>query len=447
MPDRSDSSGSRARREKTHERYERAKELIPGGTQLLSKRAEMMAPDQWPAYYSEAEGARVTDLDGNEYVDMSFMGIGACVLGYGDEDVDASARRAIDEGVMATLNCPQEVELAEELVKMHPWADMVRFGRPGGEAMAMAVRLARAYSGEETVAFCGYHGWHDWYLAANLETDENLEGHLLPGLDPNGVPESLEGTSKPFHYNEIEELVRIARENDLGAIVMEPIRNEEPRDGFLERVREIADEEDAPLVVDEITSGFRATPGGYHAALDLDPDVAVYGKAMGNGYPIAAVVGRERVMDEAEESFLSSTYWTERVGPSAALATLRKFRSENVHDHLVSIGEQVTSGWEDLAEDHGVEIATKGLAPLTKFVVKHDEGQAAKTLFTQEMLDRGYLAGNAIYTSYAHTEPMVEAYLDAADDAFASVATALEEGSVRERLNGPVAHTKFERLN
>jgi len=197
---------------KTLDQYERAKQVIPGATQLLSKRAELFAPDQWPAYYTKADGATVTDMDGNEYVDMSYMGIGSCVLGYGDEDIDAAARSAIDSGVMSTLNPPEEVELAETLVEMHDWADMVRFGRPGGEAVSIAVRLARAYSGDETVAFCGYHGWHDWYLAANLETETNLEDHLLPGLNPKGVPQSLEGTSIPFHYNQVDELEEIASE-------------------------------------------------------------------------------------------------------------------------------------------------------------------------------------------------------------------------------------------
>jgi glutamate-1-semialdehyde aminotransferase len=348
---------------------------------------------------------------------------------------------------MSTLNPPEEVELAEELVGLHDWADMVRFGRPGGEAMTMAVRLARSYTGDDTVAFCGYHGWHDWYLAANLESDENLEGHLLPGLDPSGVPQGLEGTSEPFEYNDVDRLAAIAAENDLAAIVMEPIRYEEPAEGFLDRVREIADRENAPLIVDEITAGFRTHPGGYHEVLGLEPDVVVYGKALGNGYPVSAVVGKERVMDEAQESFISSTFWTERVGPSAALATLEKFRSESVGDHLVGIGERITDGWEDLAEENGLCIKTKGLAPLTTFVVKHDDGQAATTLFTQEMLDRGYLAGNAVYTSYAHTEPMVDSYLETADDVFATVADALEAGTVHDRLDGPVAHSKFERLN
>ncbi|WP_311172596.1 aminotransferase class III-fold pyridoxal phosphate-dependent enzyme [Halobellus ordinarius] len=427
--------------------YERAKQLIPGATQLLSKRAELFAPEQWPAYYTEAEGATVVDMDGNEYVDMSYMGIGSCVLGYGDEDIDTAARNAIDNGVMSTLNPPEEVELAETLVEMHDWADMVRFGRPGGEAVSIAVRLARAYSGDETVAFCGYHGWHDWYLAANLEAEENLEDHLLPGLDPKGVPQSLEGTSVPFHYNEIEELEQIISENDLGAIVMEPIRNEQPEPGFFERIREIADEQDAPLIIDEITAGFRENIGGYHQKLGIRPDVAVYGKALGNGYPISAVVGREHVMDQAQESFISSTFWTERIGPAVALATIEKYRSENVHKHLIEIGRSVREGWEGAAERHNIPLHTSGIDPLPHFSIEHNEGQAAKTLFVQEMLKQGYLTTDSLYASYAHTPEMITNYLDAVDTVFETIGTALNSGTVLQQLNGPVAHTKFERLN
>jgi len=386
-------------------------------------------------------------MDGNEYVDMSYMGIGSCVLGYGDEDIDAAARSAIDSGVMSTLNPPEEVELAETLVEMHDWADMVRFGRPGGEAVSIAVRLARAYSGDETVAFCGYHGWHDWYLAANLETETNLEDHLLPGLNPKGVPQSLEGTSIPFHYNQVDELEEIASENDLGAIVMEPIRNEQPEDGFFDRVREIANEQDAPLIIDEITAGFRENAGGYHQKLGVKPDVAVYGKALGNGYPISAIVGRKHVMDQAQESFVSSTFWTERIGPTAALATIEKYRSENVHEHMVEIGRSVIEGWENAAEEHGIPLHTSGIDPLPHFSIDHEDGQAAKTLFIQEMLDKGYLTTNSLYVSYAHTPEMITEYLHAVDSVFETIGTALNEGSVRQHLNGPVAHTKFKRLN
>jgi len=438
---------TREQASETLAQYERAKRIIPGATQLLSKRAELFAPDQWPAYYAEADGAAVTDLDGNEYLDMSYMGIGSCVLGYGDDYIDDAARSAVDSGVMSTLNSPEEVELAETLIEMHDWADMVRFGRPGGEAVSIAVRLARAYSGDETVAFCGYHGWHDWYLAANLETKSNLGDHLLPGLDPKGVPESLEGTSIPFHYNNIEELERIASDNDLGAIVMEPIRNEQPEPGFFDRVREISDEQDAPLIIDEITAGFRENIGGYHQKHGIKPDIAVYGKALGNGYPISAVVGREHVMDQAQESFISSTFWTERIGPTAALATIEKYRSENVHEHLVEIGRLVRDGWEVAANKHDIPLHTSGIDPLPHFTIEHDEGQAAKTLFVQEMLEESYLATNSLYASYAHTPKMVDEYLQAVDRVFETIGTALAEGSIRQQLDGPVAHTKFERLN
>ncbi|MBZ0305533.1 MAG: aminotransferase class III-fold pyridoxal phosphate-dependent enzyme, partial [Anaerolineae bacterium] len=166
--------------------WKRAKQIIPGGNMLLSKRAEMFLPELWPAYFSKAKGCKVWDLDGNEYIDMSIMGIGTNILGYGHQDVDDAVRKTIDAGNMSTLNCPEEVYLAEKLIELHPWADMVRLARSGGEANAIAIRIARAASGKDKVAICGYHGWHDWYLSANLGDDKNLAGHLLPGLEPKG---------------------------------------------------------------------------------------------------------------------------------------------------------------------------------------------------------------------------------------------------------------------
>src|ERR1700747_3106684 len=218
--------------------FTRACKVIPGGTQLLSKRPSMFLPDQWPSYFSKAKGVKVTDLDGKTYIDMSMMGIGACVLGYADPDVDCAAKAAIDAGVASTLNAPEELVLADLLLELHPWAQMVRYARGGGEAMSIAVRIARARTRRDKVAFCGYHGWCDWYLAANLAEDAALDAHLLPGLEPRGVPRGLQGTALPFHYNRIEELRAIADANrkDLAAIVMEPQRSQEPAPGFLENV-------------------------------------------------------------------------------------------------------------------------------------------------------------------------------------------------------------------
>ena len=305
----------------------RARARIPGMSQLLSKRPDQFSEGTWPGYFDRASGAEVWDLDGNHYIDMSIGGIGANVLGYADPDVDTAVRQALSEGTSCSLNCPEEVVLAERLCQMHPWADKVRFARTGGEAMAIAVRIARAATGRDKVAFCGYHGWHDWYLAANVGPQDALGEHLLSGLEPRGVPAALAGSALPFRYNDIPSVEEIVNREGttLAAIVMEPIRNEEPAPGFLERIRELADASGAALIFDEITAAFRLNCGGSHLILGVEPDVAVFSKALGNGYPMAALIGRQTVMEESQSTFISSTNWTERIGPVAALATIEKF--------------------------------------------------------------------------------------------------------------------------
>ena len=302
--------------------WQRAKRVIPGGNMLLSKRAEMFLPEQWPAYFSKAHGCHVWDLDGREYIDMSFMGIGTNTLGYGHPEVDDAVRQTITAGNMSTFNCPEEVYLAERLIELHPWADMVRLARSGGEANAIAIRIARAASGRDKAAICGYHGWHDWYLAANLGDDQNLAGHLLPGLEPRGVPQNLRGSVLPFRYNNFEELEALVRDHDIGVIKMEVSRNMGPEDNFLQKVRKLATDNNIVLIFDECTSGFRQTFGGLHKLYGVEPDIAIFGKALGNGYAITAVIGRRAVMEAAQSTFISSTFWTERIGPTAALKTL-----------------------------------------------------------------------------------------------------------------------------
>lgn len=429
--------------------YRHAKTRIPGGTQLLSKRPEMFLPEHWPAYYSKAKGARVWDLDGNMYYDMTHNGVGACILGAADPEVEEAVIAAIKAGSMSTLNPPEEVELADLLCELHPWAEMVRFARCGGEAMAIAVRIARAHTGRDKIAFCGYHGWHDWYLAANLAEDHALDGHLLPGLEPAGVPRGLRGTALPFRYNHPEELEEIVARygSEISAVVMEPVRNLEPVPGFLAAVRDICDRIGAVLVVDEVSVGWRLNTGGAHLVYGLQPDIAVFAKAISNGYPMAAIIGKRGVMESAQRSFISSTYWTERIGPAAALATIRKHRRENVPQHLYRIGQMVREGWRLAAERTGLPITIGGLVPMSSFAIQHQEAQAAATLFTQIMLDRGFLASKAFYATFAHGEDVIEAYLQAAEDAFGIIARALERGTVRDLLRGPVAHTGFARLN
>jgi glutamate-1-semialdehyde 2,1-aminomutase len=427
---------------------ERARQRIPGMTQLLSKRPDQFSAGVWPGYFSRARGVEVWDLDGNCYIDMSIGGIGANVLGYADPEVDDAVMRAISNGTSCSLNCPEEVELADLLCQMHPWAEKVRYARTGGESMAIAVRIARAATGRDTVAVCGYHGWHDWYLAANLCGDDALGGHLLKGLSPAGVPCGLAGTAIPFHYNRIEELEAIAAQQAgmLAAIVMEPIRSAPPEPGFLEQVRRIADRAGAVLIIDEISAGFRLNSGGAHLLLGIEPDIAVFSKAIGNGYPIAAVIGRADVMDAAQETFISSTNWTERIGPTAALATIRKHCRDNAGEHLVRIGKRVQEGWRELAARHALEIEVNGIPPLSHFSFIGIQRLAMKALLVQFLLGRGFLASTSFYAMAAHTDEHVDNYLAAAEGAFARIAEAEREGSVEAHLKGLPASAGFERL-
>jgi glutamate-1-semialdehyde 2,1-aminomutase len=428
------------------ELWDRAKGIIPGGTQLLSKRSEMFLPEQWPSYFKKAKGVEVWDLDDNHYIDMSLMGVGTCILGYADEDVDKAVRKVIAAGSMCTLNSPEEIELAELLLHLHPWAGMVRYTRTGGEAMTVAVRLARAFTGKDKIAFCGYHGWHDWYLSANLADDKNLDGQLLPGLKPLGVPRALKGISIPFNYNRIDELQKIVKLNDIGVIVVEPVRHHEPESDFLGQIRKIADSIGAVLIFDEITSGWRMNIGGIHKLYNVSPDLVVYAKAMSNGYPMGAIIGKKDIMNMAQESFISSTYWTERIGPTAAIATIRKMQKKEVPAHLCRIGNLIGEGWKKLANKRKLNISVMGILPLITFALNHEKSPELHTLFTQEMLKRGFLASKSVYVSYSHNEQHVEEYMNSVDDVFGIVQNAIENGNVLDLLSGPIAHAGFKRL-
>ena len=428
------------------ELWDKAKKLIPGGTQLLSKRSERFLPDQWPSYYKKARGVKVWDLDGNEFIDMSYMGIGSCILGYADPDVNKAVKKVIDAGSMSTLNSPEEVELAELLCKLHPWAKMVRYARTGGEAMAIAVRIARAY--KEKVAFCGYHGWQDWYISSNLANDKNLDGHLLPGLKPRGVPRELKGTAILFNYNKIEELEKIVFENkNIGVVVMEPLRFQESKDNFLEKARKIANKIGAVLIFDEITSGWRFNIGGVHLKYGVNPDIAVFAKGMSNGFPMAAIIGKKNVMQSAQTTFISSTYWTERIGPTAALATINKMIDKKVPDYLSKIGKLIIKGLREAANANGLKIKITGPPALIHFSFEYGkDSQAVRTLFTQEMLKREILASTGIYVSYSSKKEHVKIYLENVDKIFALLKKTIDKNKIYELLKGPVAHTGFMRL-
>jgi len=427
--------------------WKRAKTVIPGGNMLLSKRAEIFLPEQWPAYFSKAKGCKVWDMDGNEYTDMNIMGIGTNILGYGHPEVDAAVQQTVNAGNMSTLNCPEEVYLAEKLIELHTWADMVRFARSGGEANAIAIRIARAASGKDKVAICGYHGWHDWYLSANLGDDASLAGHLLPGLQPNGVPRNLKGTVFPFNYNNYGELEALVYAQDIGVIKMEVVRNMGPEDNFLHKVRKLATEHNIVLIFDECTSGFRETFGGLHNKYGVEPDMAIFGKALGNGYGITATIGKREVMEAAQTTFISSTFWTERIGPTAALATLKVMEQTQSWNTITQTGLKIRNGWQQLAKKYALKIDHWGLPALTGFTFRSPSALAYKTLITQEMLAKGYLAGNSVYVCIDHTPEVVAEFFAALDPIFLLIKECEEGRDIMSLLKGPVCHGGFKRLN
>jgi glutamate-1-semialdehyde aminotransferase len=434
---------------KSQDLYTRAKQIIPGGTQLLSKRPEQLLPDLWPAYHKKAKGCKVWDLDDKEYIDTSYMGIGANVIGYADDVVDEAVKNVIDMGSMTTLNPPEEVALAERLIQLHPWAEMARFTRSGGEAMMVAVRIARAATNKDVVLFCGYHGWHDWYIAANLSNDAALDGQLLPGLKPAGVPRFLKDSSFPFSFNNMAEFKNLMTvyNGRIAAVIMESIRNIEPEPDFWDCIQEETKKNEIPLIIDEITAGWRLNLGGAHLLYSIIPDIAVFAKGMSNGYPMAAIIGKKKYMDAAQDSFISSTYWTERIGPTAALATIRKMEKDHVQDHLIKIGKMVQTGWKSIANHVGLNIHIGSIYPLSHFDFLDGEPLVFKTLFTQEMLCRGYLAVNSFYCSYAHTEEIVKQYLNVFEEVFFLIKKSLDNNNSKALLKGQVCQSGFKRLN
>jgi glutamate-1-semialdehyde 2,1-aminomutase len=427
--------------------WQRAKHSILGGNMLLSKRPEMFLPGQWPTYFSKAKGCKVWDLDGKEYIDMSMMGIGTNLLGYGHPEVDEAVIKTVQLGNMSTLNCPEEVYLAEKLIEMHPWFGSVRFARSGGEANAIAIRIARAASGKDNVAICGYHGWHDWYLSANLSDNKNLDGHLLSGLQTKGVPRNLKGTVFPFNYNKINEIENLIKEKNIGTIVMEVMRNIEPEDYFLKKVRKLAIDNKIVLIFDECTSGFRETFGGLHKKYNVEPDIAMFGKALGNGYAITAILGRKEVMEAAQTSFISSTFWTERIGPSAALKTLEVMEREKSWNKVTNIGIKIRDRLQKLSNKYQLKISFTGLPALTSIIFQSDNALAYKTLISQEMLKKGYLAGNSIYVCTEHSVEVINGYFDAIEPIFDLISQCENGRDVEKLLEGQICHSGFKRLN
>ncbi len=427
--------------------WKRAKEIIPGGNMLLSKRSEMFLPNLWPSYFKSSKYNQVIDLDGNKFTDFIFS-VGQNTLGYRNNYVEKKVINSLKQGNMTTLNSFEEVKVAEKLIELHPWFDMVRFSRSGGEANAIAVRIARASTNKPNIAICGYHGWHDWYLASNLTGSNKLQDHLLPGLNPAGVHPNLINTVFPFEYNNFEKLKKIIDTKKIGIIKMEVSRNYGPKNQFLEKVRKVCDKKKIILIFDECTSGFRQCFGGLHKFYKVIPDLAMFGKALGNGHAITAVVGKKEVMGNAQKTFISSTFWTERVGSVAALATMEEMEKIKSWEIITKTGKKIKKGWSKLAKFHGLNIDIGGLDALCFFSIVSKNSNKYKTFITQEMLKKKILASNIVYVSIAHDDKSLNNYFEKLDDIF-KIIKKCEDGilNIDNLLQSEEAHTTFKRLN
>ena len=390
----------------------------------------------------------MTDLDNNRFTDFSIMGIGTNTLGYGDPFVDEAVVRTIKNGNMSSLNPPEEPELAEKLLSIHPWAGGVKFARTGGEANAIAIRISRAATGRDGVAICGYHGWHDWYLSSNISDGSALDEHLLSGLSTLGVPQKFKGLTRTFRYGSFEEFERIIQDTNIGTIMMEVSRTQDANIDFLMHIRTRCSELGILLIFDECTSGFRENLGGIHLKHGIEPDLIMLGKALGNGYAINAILGRREIMAFAEKTFISSTFWTERIGPTAAIATLNRMKEIESWNILTENSHYIRKRLISTFDSLDIQAKFSGLLPIISFQFEHPDSQAIKTYLTQEMLLKKYLASNLIMVSTQHTPAETDKYLESLNPILNTISEVMHnERRISELLKYPISHSGFQRLN
>jgi len=401
--------------------WRKANKIIPGGTMLFSKNPDLFLPKFWPAYFEKTRGCYVWDLEKKKYTDLSMMGVGTNILGYSRREVDNAVKEVIKKGNMSSLNSKEDILLSEKLIEIHPWAQMVRLARTGAEANNIALRIAKVATSREKIALCGYHGWHDWYLAANFSNPRNLDKHFLKKAPTNGVSKSLKNNIFVFDYNNFSQLQKIIDGNSLAAVIMEVTRSVPPKQNFLENIRKITKKNGIILIFDECTSGFRESYGGLHLKFKVNPDIATFGKALGNGYAINAVIGRDEVMKCANSTFISSTFWTDRIGPAAALATLDVMKKIKSWDLLVEKGKNIKYTWKKLFEENKIEAEIKGLNALPEFNIKTNNSQEIKTFISQEFLKKNFLCSNKIYLSTTHDNKILQRYFSILGDIFYNI--------------------------
>ena len=427
--------------------WQKANQFIAGGNSLFSKRPDVYIKDKWPTYFIKAKGCMIKAIDGKSYFDASNMGVGTNILGYANSKVDNFVKKRVSCGNMSSLNSLEEVQLADRLISLHEWADKVKFTRSGGEANSVAIRLARSYTKKQKIAFCGYHGWHDWYLAANLGDSNSLNDHLLRGLNSKGVYKKLRGSIFPFQYNDFVGLKKLLNKHrDIGIIKMEVIRNVRPKNNFLKKVQKLAKDRKIILIFDECTSGFRENLGGIHLKYNVIPDICILGKALGNGYAINAILGKKEIMDQANNTFISSIFWSEASGFTAALKTLEIMKKNKSWRYITNLGKYIKKKWTEISKKNNVRISIRGLDPLPSFIFKNNN-LIYKTFITQEMLKNKILATNTIYVSISHNKKNLKKYFNFFNKIFVIIAKCEKGDDIYKYFNNEISRADFKRLN
>jgi glutamate-1-semialdehyde aminotransferase len=406
----------------------RSERVIPGCAQTFSKSPISFMQATAPNFIVRAQGARVWDPDGNEYIDW-IMGLGPVILGHADPLVNRAVLAQMDAGMSLSLPHPVEVEVAELLCDLIPCAEMVRFGKNGSDATAGAVRVARGFTGRDKVACSGYHGWQDWYIGSTSRH--------------KGVPEAVRRLTLRFPYNDLETLHRLFRENEgeIACVVMEPVTFDPPQPGYLQGVKELCHRNDCLLVFDEVVTGFRFALGGAQQYFGVVPDLACFGKALANGFPLSAIAGRADVMRKFEEVFFSFTHGGEAASLAACRQTIGELQRRDGIKQLWDIGTRLKDAANKLIGDCGLagRVICQGLAPFTSIQFKNKDAPDAvlRSLFQQEVLRRGILTQGNHMLSLAHDATILDQTLAAYAPVFEIVAEALRRGDAEARLSGP----------
>jgi glutamate-1-semialdehyde 2,1-aminomutase len=411
---------------KSEKLLERALGTIPLGSQTFSKSKTQYPVGVSPFFIQRGRGSHVWDVDNNEYIDF-INGLAAITLGYCDPDVDAAVRSQLDDGVIFSLPHRIEMEVAEQLVKLVPCAEMVRFGKNGSDATAGAIRLARAFTHRDRVAVCGYHGWQDWYIGT---TPRN-----------RGVPQSIREFSHPWIYNDIESLDKLFRAypGQVAAVILEPMNVIDPQLGFLESVKELTKKNGALLIFDETITGFRYANGGAQQYFGVTPDLATFGKGFANGYPVSAIAGRGELMRLLEEVFFSFTFGGEALSLAAALATMKKLEREPVIETLYHQGKKILNRLNSIIADAAAAdfLSVSGNPTWSFLLIRDIDGYnqwQIKTLFLQEMFARGILTIGSHNVSYSHSDEDLEKLFSAYEVVIPMIAEAVRQKKLESML-------------